>query len=708
MGLTFLQPALLFGALAAAVPVIIHLIYRRHALVHRFPAVRFLLLADRRTARKFRLAQWILLALRVLAIVLLTLGLARPYLTGGNVQAAALAPPQATVFLVDNSLSMLYRDGQETRLQRAKALASRLVQQMAAHDSAVVLPLLLPPEQADTALVFSNEHAGLHDHITALQASHATVDLPRSVQQALTLLHAQPAPRRRLVLLSDFTIRGWDEFQLAKLTLVPEQITIQGIRIGRPQRDANALVVDVRITEKPFIEQAPLDITAVLHNRSTTAMRNVRVDLLLGTTTVGQQLVDLEPEAQLSVPFRLTAPAAGLHWGEVRLEGDGFTEDDRFYYALRTVTPVHVLLVDGDPGTSLFDSEIFYLLHALQPRGVLGKPLFVSKPIPWEGLEQERLSPYQVIILCNVEALAPPVRQRLHQFVSEGGGLMVFAGNRVDPVRYNAMFYRAETPLLPLALGQVTQRPAEHPTSLGTVASTHESLAAFANAEAMLQRAKVYRYVTMEGANTTPSVRTLLALQDGQPLLVEKDLGRGRVLFFAASADRDWTDLPTRTAYVPLVHGLVSYAAHLSAAAQRPGVHIPEAARLVGRTEDDASTVTITTPDGQERLARYSREGASSVASYHAYTVPGIYRLATPTGLDLLAVNATRAESNFDKLPTPDLQSRWHPLTISLVDEEGFDQATTEAALTARELGNATLLALILVLVLESLYVHRV
>ena len=100
MGLTFLQPAFLFGALAAAVPVIIHLIYRRRALVHRFPAVRFLLLADKRTARKFRLAQWLLLALRVLAICLLAFSLARPHLTGSNVQAAALAPPQATVFLV--------------------------------------------------------------------------------------------------------------------------------------------------------------------------------------------------------------------------------------------------------------------------------------------------------------------------------------------------------------------------------------------------------------------------------------------------------------------------------------------------------------------------------------------------------------------------------------------------------------------------------
>src|SRR5919198_1300099 len=186
MGLTFLQPAFLFGALAAAVPVIIHLIYRRRALVHRFPAVRFLLLADKRTARKFRLSQWLLLALRVAAILLLAFVLARPHVTGSNVQAAALAPPQATVILVDNSLSMQYRDGQETRLQRAKALASRLVQGMAAQDSAAVLPLLLADEPAP--VFFSRDQATLQEQLAALQASHATVDLHSALQRALRLL----------------------------------------------------------------------------------------------------------------------------------------------------------------------------------------------------------------------------------------------------------------------------------------------------------------------------------------------------------------------------------------------------------------------------------------------------------------------------------------------------------------------------------------
>jgi hypothetical protein len=142
MGLAFLQPLLLLGTLAAAVPVLIHLIYRRRALVHPFPAVRFLLLADKRTARKFRLHQWLLLALRILVLLLLALALARPYFTGDDAQAAATLPPQSTVILLDNSLSMQYREPAGSRFQRAKAMASQLLQELRTQDSAAVLPLL--------------------------------------------------------------------------------------------------------------------------------------------------------------------------------------------------------------------------------------------------------------------------------------------------------------------------------------------------------------------------------------------------------------------------------------------------------------------------------------------------------------------------------------------------------------------------------------
>jgi hypothetical protein len=707
MGLTFLHPAFLLGALATAVPIVIHLIYRRRALVHRFPAVRFLLLADKRTARKFRIHQWLLLLLRVLAILLLALILARPRLVGEAAHAAAVLPAQAMIIMVDNSLSMHYRDGQESRLQRAKVLAGRLLQGLRQQDSVAVFPLLPSEAESGETAFFSNDVVTLRDHIAAIEASHAAVDMTAAFQRAFTLLQGATATRRRIVLLADFTVHGWEDFHLSRLAVVPEQVELHFVRLGSAQRDANLLVEGVRIVEKPFIEHTPLDVSVLIRNRSAASVRNLRVDLWLEHTKIGEQLVDLAPDEQVTVPFRMMAPAAGVHWGEVRLESDLFADDDRWYYALRTVAPVRVLVVDGDPGTSLYDSEIFYLLSALQPAGTLRRPLFYPKPVPWEGLEQERLNEYQIVLLCNLEAIGPQLRRRLYQFVVDGGGVIFFAGDRVDASRYNAMFYHSDTPLLPLPLAAPAASPPDQALSIGSIHSAHEALTVFAAEEALLQRSKFYRTMPMSHQPEMTNVQTLLTLQHGAILLADKPLGRGRVLFFATSADRDWTDLPTRTAYVPLLHGILGYVANLAAAAQRPATTMPTPVLLPGQTADLDTAVTLFTPDGHERHSRYTTDGTQVVARFAAYTIPGIYRLQGPGGRDFLAVNATRTESNLEKLQFADLRTKFQPLSLHLEEESTLDRAADSNPLPMKELSAIFMLAFVTVLMAENVYANR-
>ena len=111
--------------------------------------------------------------------------------------------------------------------------------------------------------------------------------------------------------------------------------------------------------------------------------------------------------------------------------------------------------------------------------------------MPWEGLDQERFEDYQVIVLCNVEALSDPVRQRLHQYINAGGGLLIFAGNHVHAKRYNTMFYRSDTLLLPVAMGEPVQLPEAQPQTIASIDATHEALRLFASDPSLLQRSLV-------------------------------------------------------------------------------------------------------------------------------------------------------------------------------------------------------------------------
>ncbi len=710
--MTFLQPLLLFGSLATAVPILIHLIYRRRALVHHFPAVRFLLLADKRTARKFRLHQWLLLALRVLAILLLALALARPYLAGDQAQALAAQPPQATVILLDNSLSMQYREQEAPRLQRAKALASEVLRPLRAQDSALVLPLLPDPAPKEAVYVLSQNRETWDADLAAILPNHADVDLNQAFQRAFDLLRQSPAPRRRLVIVSDFTVNGWESFHLSQFEVLPERLDLHLIRLGTAERDANVVVESLTIAETPFIEGIPLEVTAVIRNRSAVPQRNLRVDLMVDQRKLGQQLVDLRPEEQVAVPFRITAPASGLHQGEIRLEEDALAEDDRFYFGFQTLAPARILIVDGDPGPSLFESEIFYLMQALQPFTALQQALFHPIPVPWEGLDRERFEDYQVIVLCNVEAVSTPVRQRLHQFVNVGGGLLVFAGNHVHAKRYNTMFYRSDTLLLPVAMGEPVQEPEDRPQTIASIDPEHEALRLFATEPGLLQRSLFYRYLALGALDPVPQAKALLTLDNGAPLLVEHGVGRGRVMMLTSTADRDWSDLPTRTVYVPLMHGLISYLANLSAASQRPNAMLPAPVTLIGQPEDDGASLTILTADGQERRLRYAAEGdpdaPSIVAHFADYTVPGVYQLTGAQGKpDLMTVNATRAESNFTKLDNPALEARLQPLPLLVEDEATFGQIDRNQVTPSRELASLFLVAVVGLLAIENVYANR-
>src|SRR5262249_38272095 len=101
-GLSFLYPAFLAGALAAAVPILLHLPRRESAPLQAFTAVRFLRREPIERTRRRRLIDLLLLALRVAALVLLAFAFARPYLASGS----ASGGEPLTVVALDISFSM--------------------------------------------------------------------------------------------------------------------------------------------------------------------------------------------------------------------------------------------------------------------------------------------------------------------------------------------------------------------------------------------------------------------------------------------------------------------------------------------------------------------------------------------------------------------------------------------------------------------------
>src|SRR3954465_430912 len=104
----FLAPLMLIGVTALAVPIAIHLIGRRRARVVKFAALDFLLATKRRTARRFRLRERMLLLVRAIAGAAVAIALAKPYTSCARKGPAVTRGPQAAVLVIDDSFAAGY------------------------------------------------------------------------------------------------------------------------------------------------------------------------------------------------------------------------------------------------------------------------------------------------------------------------------------------------------------------------------------------------------------------------------------------------------------------------------------------------------------------------------------------------------------------------------------------------------------------------
>ena len=234
----------------------------------------------------------------------------------------------------------------------------------------------------------------------------------------------------------------------------------------------------------------------------------------------------------------------------MRLSGDRLATDDLFYFTLKVKEKVRVLIVDGDPKTSLKASESYYLVKALHPGGGEGTPFLVSV-ITEEELARTDPRSYDAFFLLNVR---DPQPSGFSSILDSGRPVFIFLGDRISPESYNSLS------LFPWRIRELKEADPLRPEKVAQVDQSLEPLRSFAGAGGeSLKGASFRRYFRIEG-----STKNLLLLGNKDPLLVEADSGRGKVFLFASSADADWNDLPLKGAYLPLIQGLLKDAVGLT------------------------------------------------------------------------------------------------------------------------------------------------
>src|SRR5262245_594228 len=260
MSVFFLYPVFLFGLAAASLPVLIHLLNRRRLKRIQFPAVRFILLSQKRISRSYRLRHWLLLALRTLAVICLALLLANPIFQSGAGLFAG-GGPVSLVVVLDNSLSMTW-SGDGGGFKQAKEAARLLISALNDGDRAAVIPTNFDTKEA---FRLKGQKEVLLKELDSIEIADGTANLAAALGKAYELLKA-PAGQKEIRFITDMGLTGWDQFSVANLKQVDRSIPLQFIRVGSKQKSLNGSIKEIRLGSQGVGVNLPLQIEATVAN----------------------------------------------------------------------------------------------------------------------------------------------------------------------------------------------------------------------------------------------------------------------------------------------------------------------------------------------------------------------------------------------------------------------------------------------------------
>ena len=689
--LGFLYPLYLAALATAVIPLVIHLLNRRQQKRLRFPAVRFVLISQRRVARTYNLRNWLLLAVRTLAIIFLVLLMAHPLWETG-VGLSARGAPLSTAVIVDNSLSMQVRE-QGAPFKEAKQAAGRILEALDDGDRAAVIATN-PVGRREPSLKDPRE-AALKD-LGPLAVTAGTADVTAALRTAYGLLR-ETGGQKALWVVTDLGLSGWDRLSLPAVGEYDPTVPVKIVTVGSSETPPSTTVMALM---SPALHVAPgLDIglAATLGGFAASAVSTVGVRLTIDGKVRDEKQTTLSGDAESTVSFRFKLDRPGSHSGHVSLHGDGLSGNLRHYFTLHTRDRLNVLLVDGDPKRALVASETFFLSRALNPTGDAANSVLLPEVILPGAVGRVDPDGYQAMVLANVATLPPAFVARLHAFVEGGGGLLLALGDRVAAEDYNRALWNNASPLLPGPLGPRRRVPLDQHVTVGEVDIAHPALAAFGDKRLLdsLRSVKVSSYFEVAPAGG----RTLLRLSNGHPLLVEMELGKGRILLLTSTADSAWNNLPLKTGYVPLIQSLVTHMAGGSSGSIDTGITAGTAKRWSTDAAHAGKRLRVVDPNRTEKEVALEPVDGKASGSFDGNHFAGVYRVVTPGGdLDLpalYAVNPSPMESRLERMGDDELERKFGPVNHEVLSAGALSEGGTRTDLA---------LALVVVLVLTLLF----
>ena len=616
--MSLLAPWFLLGTLALGLPIWLHLLNRENPIRLPFSSLMFFERRRQTSVKERRLRYRLLLAMRLLLYLLLALVFAKPVWERlGSLIAADV--PKLHLLALDTSLSMSYGD----RWERAVAEAETVVDGMQTGDRGQVIAFG-PGVRVATEPTMEREEL-----LSAIRAFSPTAS--RNSYGDLAEAVRSLAPEKNVPVVAHV----FSDFQQSAMPgrfsdlALPTMATLAVHNVAEDS-SPNWAVESIKGTLRFHGSRKPRLEATIASFATEKSTHNVTFSI--NGQRVARKSVELPAMGRGSVVFEDFEVPTGSNRAEVLLEPeDALAIDNKRLVALDRSEPARVLFVYGDARRR----DLLYYRAALEASA---DSRFRVQGVSLTQAEQSVPDNFATVVFSDIPQISSDFAGRMETYIKTGGSALIVLGPKT------ALAQRAA--LYPNSIDEVSyaRREGERFHSAGMVEDSHPVLGEVER----FRSVKFYRYAKLE---PDADEDVLARFADGSPLLLERQLGAGRILVFSSSLDNIWNDLPVNPVFVPFALEIVRYLSGVDEGMHQATV---DSVLELSKRRSPGSMIQVFDPNGERALTLSQSVSGGDLTLSEL----GFYEVRRPGETQLVASNPDPRESNLRPMD-PELLQLW-------------------------------------------------
>lgn len=540
--MTFLNPAILFGLLAASIPIILHFLNLRKLKKVEFSTLIFLKELQKTRIRKIKLKQWLLLLLRVLIILLLVIAFARPAVKTGI--SGSSSSKTTAIFIIDNTFCMSIVTNDGSYLNKAKKIASELLSNFQSGDEIAIIPLVTENNYSAKA---KSDFNIVEKEIESIQISSVRKTLNDALINSGKVLYDSKNFNKEVYLLTDLQSGSFynREAELSDLSALFQSTRFFVVDLQKKSA-VNLGIDSIKLNTQIFEKNKPLNFQALVKNYSNTNSSSPVVSLFINNKRSAQQSITLNSGESKQIFFETTLNDTGLVIASVEIEDDDISYDNKRFTSFYVPDKIKLLLLYNS-----YDDIKFI-------RMVLNSQTINSLQVTEANISQLpalMLQQYDAVVLIGPPGGANEFDQ-LKTYCNGGGGVLFFPGSNSDLNLIRNFFRVLELPLPENFVGK--KNIADSPAQFDKIDFNHPL---FSNlfedkSKTKIESPDIYYYMKI---NSGIGGRNIISMFDKSAFLSEYKSGTGKFLIFNTLPVLSWTNFPLKSFFPALVSKSILY-----------------------------------------------------------------------------------------------------------------------------------------------------